>query len=350
MKEHSKFEDLVVQIFKSVGFNVEDINKVFKTKSGNQHELDFSLHEHEKKYAVEVKYYRENTPINLYQRAIILLQSKIKIFGFNSGILVTSGVMPEILTQEIKDSEIIVIDQFDLIELAADSVILSEKLASFLSDRRAISEGRFNRTNKAEIISKIRIKNATTTNKPSFILKKKPPVKNYCKDLKAIKPGHAEYVQHERKCVEILKYIFNHELTGWSTQQSSSNGLNRFDLVARVKAESGFWSFLSKELGSRYIIFEFKNHTDEIEQGEVLTTEKYLYKTSLRTVAFIISRKGASQNAIRFIEGAMREHGKLIMVLEDNDLCKMLEMKEQADEPSEYLFEKVDAFLMSLPR
>jgi len=46
----------------------------------------------------------------------------------------------------------------------------------------------------------------------------------------------------------------------------------------------------------------------------------------------------------------MREHGKLIIVLEDNDICKMLEMKEQADEPSEYLFEKVDAFLMSLPR
>jgi len=141
MKEHSKFEDLVVQIFKSIGFNVEDINKVFKTKSGIQHELDFSLHEHDKRYAVEVKYYRENTPINLYQRAIILLQSRIKMFGFNSGILVTSGVMPEILTQEIKDSEIIIIDQFDLIELAADSVILSEKLASFLSDRRATSEG-----------------------------------------------------------------------------------------------------------------------------------------------------------------------------------------------------------------
>ena len=64
----------------------------------------------------------------------------------------------------------------------------------------------------------------------------------------------------------------------------------------------------------------------------------------------MISRKGASPNAIKFAEGAMREHGKLIIVLQDTELCKMLAMKEQGDEPSEYVFEKVDDFLMSLAR
>ncbi len=82
----------------------------------------------------------------------------------------------------------------------------------------------------------------------------------------------------------------------------------------------------------------------------MLTTEKYLHQRALRSVAFIISRKGISDNAIKFSQGAMREHGKLIITLTDEDLCVMLDMKENGDDPNDYMFEKVDSFLMSLPR
>ncbi|HHI5412098.1 TPA: restriction endonuclease [Vibrio metoecus] len=350
MKEYYEFEELVAKIFVHSGFKVEDVNKTFTTKDGKRLELDFSISKSNKKSAVEVKLYRSKVPNHYYKRAVLALRLRIFELGFDSGVLVTTSVMPESLKQEIEDSGIVVIDQFELIELAADSIELSEKLASLLSERPAKVVKTKKRHNKTQIIAKLQNAKQFSSAKPLSFLNQIPKPRDYCKELRAINPGRADFSKYEKKCVEILRYLFDAHLTGWKTQQSSNDNLNRFDLVTRVRSESDFWRFLSRELGSRYIIFEFKNYQDEIEQGEVLTTEKYLHKTALRTVAFMVSRKGASPNAIKFAEGAMREHGKLIIILEDNELCKMLSMKEQGDDPSEYLFEKVDDFLMSLPR
>ena len=59
-------------------------------------------------------------------------------------------------------------------------------------------------------------------------------------------------------------------------------------------------------LNTRYVLFEFKNYTGEIKQGQILTTEKYLLEKGLRRVAIIITRVGADKNAITMAQGAMR--------------------------------------------
>jgi hypothetical protein len=46
----------------------------------------------------------------------------------------------------------------------------------------------------------------------------------------------------------------------------------------------------------------------------------------------------------------MREHGKLILCLDDKGLTEMISCKVSGDDPNELLFEKVDKFLMELPR
>lgn len=168
--------------------------------------------------------------------------------------------------------------------------------------------------------------------------------------MKSIPGGKKGWSGYEAKCTEILKYLFDLDLTGWQTQQRTDDGLNRFDLVNRIRTVSDFWIFICNELGSRYVVFEFKNYRLKVSQGQVLTTEKYLHKRALRSVAFLISRKGFSDNALKFSQGAMREYGKLIINLTDEDLCNMLDMKERGDDPNDYMFEKVDSFLMSLPR
>jgi len=348
VKEYIEFEELVKAIFINCGFIIGDQNKEFKAKDGSTLELDFSITENKKRYAVEVKFYRSNVPSHYYIRAIQVLKRRIVELGFDYGVLVTSSTMKESLKQEVESSGIVVIDQFDLIDMASDSIELSEKLGSMLSERKAKRSSSNIQSQSAT--AKIKNVQPPSSNQPLLFLNQPPKQKDYCKELSAIKPGRPEFSKYEKKCVEILKYLFDSHLTGWKTQQGTGDKLNRFDLVTRVRSESDFWKFLCRELGSRYIIFEFKNYKDPIEQGEILTTEKYLHKTSLRTVAFMISRKGCSENATKFAQGAMREHGKLIIVLEDDELCKMLKMKGEGDDPSEYLFDKVDEFLMSLPR
>ena len=46
----------------------------------------------------------------------------------------------------------------------------------------------------------------------------------------------------------------------------------------------------------------------------------------------------------------MRESGKLIISLNDEDLIKMISMKENGEEPSDYLLNKVECMLMAVSK
>jgi hypothetical protein len=147
-----------------------------------------------------------------------------------------------------------------------------------------------------------------------------------------------------------LKYVFDNDLTAWSEQQDSETQISYYDLIARVSSTHDFWLALVNHFRSRYVIFEFKNHTQKITQGQIYTTEKYLFQTALRSTAFIISRVSADDNALAAARGALREHGKLIVNLTIDHLCKMLELKDSAGDPSSILVNIVDQMLIKLER
>ncbi|MGQ6551011.1 hypothetical protein ACUNEV_26270, partial [Serratia sp. IR-2025] len=155
---------------------------------------------------------------------------------------------------------------------------------------------------------------------------------------------------YEKICKKILMFIFDSQLSGWHTQLSTFDSLCRYDLVCRVKSDTDMWSFVINEMKSRYVVFEFKNYSNPISQQQILTTEKYLSPKSFRSVAFVISRMNISQSAAIMCQGAMREHGKLIINLSDNDLVAMMDKKIESLEPSDYLFTLVDNFLLGLTR
>jgi hypothetical protein len=46
----------------------------------------------------------------------------------------------------------------------------------------------------------------------------------------------------------------------------------------------------------------------------------------------------------------MRESGKLILIVNDDQLSKMVLMKEHGEDPTDLLFDLTDGFLLSLPR
>ena len=265
------------------------------------------------------------------------------------GLLVTSSYITDERKQELEKMGIIIIERLDLFDMASSSIPLTERLISFLEDSVSYTGSR-------NTLERIKLSPEHTYEVKSFpdyfleSIDKDTSTVNLCKELKEISSGKTEWTQYEKKCVEILKYLFNDDLIGWKEQESTYDDLNRFDLITRIRSISDFWKFISSELNSRYILFEFKNYSEQIKQGQILTTEKYLYKQALRSVVFILSRKGANDNAIKFSQGAMREHAKLIITLSDEDLCNMINLKNAGDDPNDYMFELVDNFLMTLPR
>lgn len=102
---------------------------------------------------------------------------------------------------------------------------------------------------------------------------------------------------------------------------------------------------------TKYIVFEFKNYENKISQNEIYTTEKYLYDTALRKVAIIISRKGANDNALIAAKGCLRENGKLIICWSDNDLIRLMEIKDKGEKTvAEQLSNDLDELLIKLEK
>jgi hypothetical protein len=117
-----------------------------------------------------------------------------------------------------------------------------------------------------------------------------------------------------------------------------------------VRPTTDFWRFVIDHLNSRYVLFEFKNYRYKIKQGQILTTEKYLLERGLRRTAIILTREGAETDAFKMTRGAMREHGKLMLIVNDNKVCEMLHMKDRGEDPTDSLFEVADNFLLRLSR
>ena len=158
--------------------------------------------------------------------------------------------------------------------------------------------------------------------------------------------------KYEVLCHKLLENVFSEDLTLWKEQQKSNKDLYRFDLLCRIKDgnQKTFWSILERYFNSKYVIFEFKNCTEPITQKEIYTTEKYLYAKALRSVGILISAHGYDENAYWAAKGCLRENGKLILLLETNDLIEMNKMKIDQEDPSNYLLGKLDDLLMDLEK
>ena len=98
------------------------------------------------------------------------------------------------------------------------------------------------------------------------------------------------------------------------------------------------------------VSFLIKNYKEAITQKEIYTTEKYLYAKALRSVAIILSCHGADKNAEKAIRGALRENGKLIISISNEDIIHMLEAKKNNEEPSDDLYTMLDNMLMALEK
>ena len=170
--------------------------------------------------------------------------------------------------------------------------------------------------------------------------------------LRLLPPGKDDASKFEILCTDILKYILGDYLTLWKTQQPSNDGLYRFDLCCKIKTDvdQDFFDTVKNYFRTKYIVFEFKNYSERITQKEIYTTEKYLYEKALRKVAIIISRSGADAHALWAAKGSLRENGKLILCLSDQDLVEMLDMKDRGELPAEFLSAMLDDLLMHLEK
>lgn len=308
-------------------------------------EPDIVFGEHNSLTPVEVKFYRRTSPppVTTFVRALEYAENCRKAIGASRAILAIS--CPTSYRFEVAAELFAAIEIWDesmLFEMAAP---FPELLAQFQELFEADMSKNLDLVSHGVPFSGSR----DSLNAPPAPAPKRGKI--LADTLLAIEPGRTMAFDFEDACVDALKYLFEHDLHGWHEQSSTVDALHRRDLVCRIREKSAeVWRLMLEDLGSRYVVFEFKNYSKPITQNEIVTTERYLYPSALRKVAVVISHEDCADSAKAVIAGAMREHGKLIIPLSVPEIVDLLESKEKGSDPNSYLFERVDEFLLGLGR
>ncbi|MHA1181665.1 hypothetical protein [Enterobacter ludwigii] len=345
-----EFEKLCSEILSENGYNIYKYNSRYKIANLEPFEVDFFAKNKQQDFIVEVKFYRsERENVALLTRAASTLLRKSQFLNKTDKLLIVSCVVSPDIKESLKDVyEVIIYDRHDLLRLAIVNARLSSQLNIFFEPSKDDVNIDIDSTPKVGVeFDKLKIEKILQNNDLYSL-----ELKNESKKLKVelLETPCGDGAPYEEVCTKILRFIFDSQLSGWHSQLSTFDSLYRYDLVCRVKSNTDMWDFVINEMKSRYVVFEFKNYCNPISQQQILTTEKYLSPKSFRSVAFIISRKEVSDSAERMCQGAMREHGKLIINLCDEDLITMMDQKVNTLEPSDHLFNLVDKFLLGLTR
>ncbi len=197
-----------------------------------------------------------------------------------------------------------------------------------------------------------------SASKPLFWKEESPPAQASCRapenKASALKQrltrcpaGTENSTQYEEICLDIVKYLFSASFTRILKQLETRDGLFRFDTICSVKDNGGFWGLLQRHFNSHFIIFEYKNSSKPLQQNAVYTTEKYLFRAVSRNAAVLISRKGFSKNAQFAADGCLKEHGKLLLSINDDELLKMIDLRDSGEDPADFLLEKLEDILMT---
>lgn len=322
-EKHNLFEECVAKIFSEAEFAV---SRQYRTE--NNREIDIFVEKNEMKYCVEVKY----SPIQ--DNAVRQIHTIAKECNAEA-ILVTIYELEDKKRAYYENtySGVVLIDISNLLFAVQNCTELQNELMSILPYT----------VNDIEP-------------KEGFIhidcIKHNDYTRALIKEMELCEAGRGFATTYEKMCHKLLKNVFSGELDLWKEQQRSNSDLYRFDLLCRIKDRNKktFWSILERYFNTKYVIFEFKNYSDKITQKEVYTTEKYLYSKALRSVGIVVAANGYDDNAYWAAKGCLRENGKLIMLLETQDLITMNKMKLDQEDPSDYLLEKLDGILLELEK
>ncbi len=161
--------------------------------------------------------------------------------------------------------------------------------------------------------------------------------------------ANVKWRNFEAFVTKFIEFYFNGYIGEIVTQKVVDGGLHRFDAVAPISIKninSHFLDIVKNCFNCRYLVFEAKSYSQKISQSEIWRTSKYLHKSALRNVAIIITNSKCDKHCKIIQYGLLREQGKLIIVLEGNDIENI--MGEPDNIIEDILKQKIDDLMMSM--
>ncbi len=349
LTEHYFVEKFTNSLLEYCDYKKIEIEPRGFSRAGRRIRPDVVAEKGTKRFIFEIKYYRNKVvSYSDVKKAL----NQLKTYEFIMDDCKTKSVfvlvMPCVVSNEVKkvaleDYKIIVWDISNLLYLCGSNQELITMLARAVPF--SIDDIKIQCPVESVVFSRDESELFEAEKEVSKVVK-------YQNMLKQCRPGQEDGSnrEYEEICTEIIKYLFETDFLKMSEQHKTDDDLFRMDCLCSFKETKVFWKFLMQFYNSKFVVFEYKNYSSYIKQNLIYITEKYLFSAALRNVAIIISRHGFDTNACKAAMGCLKENGKLIIDLKDDDLLKMVAMKENGEEPSDYLLSHVEELLMSVSK
>lgn len=344
-----QFELLVVKMMQAYGYTAELGQRRLNTRL----QMDLIFNKGDKRGVAEIKFYRSRSiDLETFERASAQLRSLTTGMDVHRVLITGAIIAPTIKEYFAQNQGVVVWDRsnvFNFLWALPDPTLMRKFEELLLTAQQGTSVGRpFDEVKDTPKNPDEFFQTTFSSTTPDFSASTKGAALS--KELNDILGGKSGAMSYERKCAEVLQYLFDGDLTTWDQQVTTDDELSRFDLICRIVARNDFWISLIQSFNTRYILFECKNYSVPITQAQVYMTERYLYPKALRSVGVIIARNEATEHALMAAKGALREHGKLILFLSNADLMQMLAGRDAGNSPNDYLGQKLDDFLLRLSR
>jgi hypothetical protein len=167
--------------------------------------------------------------------------------------------------------------------------------------------------------------------------------------MRACRAGKEDWRLYQAIVGEMLEFLLTPPLDKPIFQLSDRAQANRRDFILPNYAETEFWAFMRNRYRADYIVVDAKNSAKKVGKSDVLQLANYLKAHGAGLFGMIICRCGGNAAGC---EHTLREewqnHQRLIVILSDADIEKMLVAKSEGRSPDDLIRERIEQFRLSM--
>ena len=158
-------------------------------------------------------------------------------------------------------------------------------------------------------------------------------LEEYAKELQNTKPGRDDAPKYHNLIFNILRLVFDGRLKKPKKEERIAEGTQRVDITFKNERTKGFFKQLSEgyKLVCPNIFIECKNYSEDLGNNEIFQIAGRLNKVRGQ-FGIVVCRTTKNKEKLRDRLNDTIKDGKYIIVLEDEDILKLIQMKLSGDE------------------
>ncbi|GEM_PF-2151964 len=168
----------------------------------------------------------------------------------------------------------------------------------------------------------------------------------FVKAMGDLQPGNADAIKFQRLSADILEYLFCPPLEPPKYEYEDAERRNRRDMIFDNSASEGFWKSLKEVYHAHYIVVDAKNYAEPLSKRPIIDIAHYLKHYGCGLFGMLISRSGVEKAGEHAIKEQWIGNNKMIVVMSDDDIKEMLEIKKNDGRPEEIIRKKIAEFRM----